>query len=91
MNMKIDSIELPDSERDALRALHAATVAHPLATWFEHDNAAVHQLGAVENVRIAAGRTTLRRLNHRRLLKFDRTKAPRWVFRLSPIAIEFTV
>jgi hypothetical protein len=50
----------------------------------------VRQLGVAEDIVVDADRETVRLLNHRGLLKFDRTKAPRWVFRVSPRATEFT-
>jgi hypothetical protein len=88
--MAIDVLELSDDEREVLRALQLATDADPLAPWFEHDAIGVHQLGAREPAVIPAGRMTIRSLNHRRLLRFDRSKAPRWIFRTAPEASEFT-
>jgi hypothetical protein len=84
------TIELPDPQRALLTRLQAETDATPHAPWFEHDHRAVRQLGSAEDLTIAADRDVLRALNHRGLLRFDREKAPRWIFRVSPSAVEFT-
>jgi hypothetical protein len=87
----MDTLELSPAERDALRALWTAQDrAHPEA-FFEHDHRVVRQRGTEAQAEFAIDREILRRLRHRGLLAFNRTKAPRWVFRVEPSATEFTV
>jgi hypothetical protein len=81
---------LSDDEAAVLRAIRAAEAANQGAPWFEADDRGVRQLGTALEVAIGAEREILRRLNHRGLLDFDRSKAPRWVFRPRPHATEFT-
>jgi len=58
---------------------------------FEHDGRGVIPLATDAQVQISASPDELRTLNLHpaRLLNFDRSKAPRWVFALSPTACEF--
>ncbi len=61
------------------------------APTFEHDHSSIVPLGTAAQVRIQASQDELRTLNLHpaRLLDFDRSKAPRWVFTLRPSACEF--
>ncbi|MDQ6804444.1 MAG: hypothetical protein M3065_05660 [Actinomycetota bacterium] len=81
-----DTYQLPARETELLAQLLATG-----APSFEHDHSGVISLATERQVRISASRQELRALNHHpaRLLRFDRSKAPRWIFALSPHACEF--
>jgi hypothetical protein len=86
----MDTAELPDAECDALTMLLAAVAENPAAERFEHDDNGVIQHGDPEEKRYRIDRETIRALNHRGLVEFDRSVAPRWVFQLAVSACEFT-
>ena len=90
----MDALELPDDEREALKALVDARRNYPEADHFEHDRTSVRMPGAREDVDLRIERDVLRRLGHKNLVRFeDATDSfghGRWVFDVTATASDFT-
>lgn len=91
--MDIETIELPEPEREALEELKASREAHPEGDFFEHDRESVRMPGAARDVNLRIGRETLRRLGHLGVIKFtgarDGFGHGRWTFDLTARAFDY--
>jgi hypothetical protein len=89
----MNTIELTESERDALMALTKTRQTYPEGDYFEHDRTSVRMLGAREDVNLSIARDTIRSLGHRKLVRFTHERdgfgRGRWTFELTPRAADY--
>jgi hypothetical protein len=89
----METIELPEAERQALNALVEARSTYPEADHFEHDGTSVRMPGARQDVNLWISRETLRSLNHKRLIWFmderDVFGHGRWTFDVRARAADY--
>lgn len=91
--IRMNTIDLEEPEREALRALKQAAATYPEADGFEHDRSVVVMPGARHDIRLPISREMLRRFGHLGLVEFtherDAVGRGRWTFVLSPRADDF--